>query len=317
MNSDFNNTSKMNNQSNGYHNQGQNYQQYPSNNNYDNYNGNFPSGYGNYPPNNPNRQDGSNKVIIVIIVIATVIILGLCGFLAYFLLSDNDANEPTTPITTTVETTEPTTEEETTQEPTVEVPNVEGLSAEDAYQKLNDAGVKYTISRQNSETVQNGYVISQNPKNGNIKASEKVTLYVSKGSNQPQTNPVATAAPATRAASSNNNNYSGSNIPSWSFDVNYPSNTFVLYGSDARYVTRSEVLSLGRAEMNTALNEIYARHGRKFKDSSIQSYFNSLPWYYGYIEPSTFDSNVSSYLNDIETANINLISQIQSELGYR
>ena len=41
-------------------------------------------------------------------------------------------------------------------------------------------------------------------------------------------------------------------------------------------------------EIRIARNEIYARHGRRFNDSELQEYFDSLSWYYGYIEPEDF-----------------------------
>jgi hypothetical protein len=40
--------------------------------------------------------------------------------------------------------------------------------------------------------------------------------------------------------------------------------------------------------------EIYARHGRKFKDSVIQAYFNHQPWYTPVYEPDVFPPSVLS-----------------------
>lgn len=37
-----------------------------------------------------------------------------------------------------------------------------------------------------------------------------------------------------------------------------------------------------------ARNEIYARHGRKFKDKTLQKYFDEKSWYEGEYEPDEF-----------------------------
>ncbi len=69
--------------------------------------------------------------------------------------------------------------------------------------------------------------------------------------------------------------------------------------------------------MNFAINEIYARKGRIFKDSTLRSYFNSKSWYHGTVDPAIFDSHIYSYLNSIEIANVNLIDKVQKNLGYK
>ena len=53
-------------------------------------------------------------------------------------------------------------------------------------------------------------------------------------------------------------------------------------------------------------NEIYARHGRRFRDPRLQKYFASFAWYH----PS--DSFRENQLNDTERKNATLISQYES-----
>ena len=57
-------------------------------------------------------------------------------------------------------------------------------------------------------------------------------------------------------------------------------------------------------DLQMAINEIYARHGRKFASSQIQSYFNSQPWYNGTLEPDDFSDSVFS---SIENQNIQFL----------
>lgn len=63
-----------------------------------------------------------------------------------------------------------------------------------------------------------------------------------------------------------------------------------------------------------ARNEIYARHGRIFKDESLQEYFEKFDWYYPIIQPDDFEE---SMLNDYEIANRELIVEYETEQGYK
>lgn len=76
---------------------------------------------------------------------------------------------------------------------------------------------------------------------------------------------------------------------------------FVFYDSSYRKLSYSEVSRLSSTQIQQAINEIYARYGRVFKDSQIKAYFKSTEWYVE--NPSYNDSNV----NDIEKANLSLL----------
>lgn len=265
------------------------------------YNGGYGSGYDNYPQNNGGNS--SNNVIIAIIVVALVIILGLGGVVAFVFVNKNneDKENKKEPVTTTVQATESTAENET-QPATTAVVVVEGYKSDDAYQVLNNAGIKYDISREYSDTVPEDYVISQSPKDGFIKDGDKIKLYISKGSkDKPVTQPPQSSV----------------SPPVYNPPVSSYSSDYIIPDSSSRYLSEAEVKALSRDRMNLALNEIYARHGRRFKSSALQSYFNSKSWYSGTVDPATFDSNIYSYLNSIEIANVNLIDKIQKQLGYK
>ena len=85
-------------------------------------------------------------------------------------------------------------------------------------------------------------------------------------------------------------------------------NGYIFADSNCRYLTKSDLVNLNKWELKIARNEIYARQGRLFKDSSIQNYFNSCYWYDGYISPESFNNNT---LNDYETYNIKLIKSYE------
>ncbi|HIS52676.1 MAG TPA: SH3 domain-containing protein [Candidatus Onthomonas avicola] len=90
------------------------------------------------------------------------------------------------------------------------------------------------------------------------------------------------------------------------------SSSYILPDSDSRYYSRSELSSLSASELRLARNEIYARNGRRFNDSSLQEYFNDKTWYSGTVDAATFDANINSYLNDYELANLLLIIDLEN-----
>lgn len=82
---------------------------------------------------------------------------------------------------------------------------------------------------------------------------------------------------------------------------------FVFPYSDTQLLSAADVQFLSDWQIRVAINEIYARHGRKFKDAELQNYFDSCSWYYGIYEPDEFTKMQDSLLNDIEKKNINTL----------
>lgn len=78
---------------------------------------------------------------------------------------------------------------------------------------------------------------------------------------------------------------------------------FIFYDSSYRLLNSVEASTLSSAQAQHAINEIYARYGRAFKNSQIRAYFQSTEWY---IENPSYSD---SYLNDIEKANITLLTK--------
>ncbi len=91
-------------------------------------------------------------------------------------------------------------------------------------------------------------------------------------------------------------------------------NGYVLSDSSTKRLSRKDLTGLSAEDCKIARNEIYARHGRKFNDESLQSYFDSCSWYEGTIEPDDFDE---MSLSDIEIANKDLIVEYEKDKGYR
>ncbi len=77
--------------------------------------------------------------------------------------------------------------------------------------------------------------------------------------------------------------------------------SYVIYDSDRRYLSVSELAQMSIQELCYARNEIYARKGRLFQSVELSDYFYQKNWYWGYLSPEQFSE---SYLNEYEKANI-------------
>lgn len=118
-------------------------------------------------------------------------------------------------------------------------------------------------------------------------------------------------------ANSSVNSYGSSNYSNSTYVNNstYSGNLaeYILPDSDKRVISRDELTKLNEQQVRMACNELYARHGRKFLDSSIQAYFNSKSWYRGTIEPEAFNEDV---FNQYEKSNKDIIVMYEKEMHY-
>lgn len=74
-----------------------------------------------------------------------------------------------------------------------------------------------------------------------------------------------------------------------------------------KLLTRGDVAGLDDEEARHLRNEIYARHGRRFKDPKLQRYFADFAWY----KPN--DGFRESQLNDIEKQNALIITEYEHQ----
>ncbi len=99
--------------------------------------------------------------------------------------------------------------------------------------------------------------------------------------------------------------------PSQSQEQNSQAAEYILPDSDKAYVTEDELKDLTQEELRIARNEIMARHGRIFRDPTLDAYFRSKEWYKPTMEPDEFDSKSGQILNKFEMKNIALIKQME------
>ena len=90
---------------------------------------------------------------------------------------------------------------------------------------------------------------------------------------------------------------------------------YVISDSDRHLYTVEEVEALGLTEwqLEIARNEIYARHGRGFNDSTLQAYFDAQDWYERKYSPEEFDA-LGGVLSETELSNVAVIGQVEDSL---
>lgn len=262
-------------------------------------------------------KSSKSKKNAVIITICVIITLAALVFITYCIivgLGKDNENKSTTSPTETETTVQSTTKKATTVVPTTVAPTtvgvdktvtpVVGYGYSYAKKLLEQEGFTVEIGDYAySEDWPEGYVIAQSPsgdttaKNGTV-----VTLDISLGLIEPETTVAPTDEPvqATKAPQSQSN---GSD------------NSYIFSNSSSAYLSKSDISALSNNNLTLALNEIYARRGRIFKDSSLSNYFNSKSWYTPKYTQEEFDRNVT--FNDYEQKNLQLMINEQKSRGLR
>lgn len=92
---------------------------------------------------------------------------------------------------------------------------------------------------------------------------------------------------------------------------------YIFPESAERYMSEEELNGLPLQIINYGKNEIYARHGRRFRSQELQAYFDGQSWYSGSISPDEFDENS---LNEYERINAHMINDFEHQYnaeGYK
>lgn len=281
-------------------------------------------GYADEEDNKENVKKKKNKFIIILCAVVIAAALGFIGFCVYNGLSNSSTDNKTTTAETAT-SAEVTTQAPSTAMPTTVPATTEQVTTSSSYNNvvpvvgygysygkklLEQAGFTVEISDyEYSYDYPEGYITSQTPE-GDTSASTGtvVKLVISSGQIQRETE-----APATRAQqSSNSQNSSSGNSNSQSSNAQSSSNTntnnnggFIFPNSDSSYLSNAQVSALSDDDLQLAINEIYARRGRIFKDASLNAYFNSQSWYEGKYTPEEFEMNVK--FNTYEQKNLQLL----------
>lgn len=104
---------------------------------------------------------------------------------------------------------------------------------------------------------------------------------------------------------------------SGAFASDYMNLDYMLDFSSQREVTDSDLSGMSLAQLRIARNEIFARHGRQFKDSMLNQWFYSKTWYLDIpikYSPDDFDSISPSPLTKLEIKNVDYIKNYENNL---
>lgn len=265
-------------------------------------------------------ESSKGKKNAVIITICVIVTLAALGFIAYCIIGglgkNNDNNTTTAPSTEIETTVQSTTEKATTVPPTTVEPTtvavdktvtpVVGYGYSYAKKLLEQEGFTVEIGDYAySEYWPEGYVIAQSPSGDtSAKSGTVVTLDISLGLIEPE--PETTVAPTEAPVQTTKAQQSQSSTTD---------NSYIFANSSSAYLSKSDVSALSDNNLNIALNEIYARRGRIFKDSALSSYFSSKSWYTPKYTSEEFSKNVT--FNNYEQTNLQLMIDEQKNRGLR
>lgn len=276
-------------------------------------------GYTDEGDNKENVKKKKNKFIIILCAVVIAAALGFIGFCVYNGLSNSSTDNKTTTAETAT-SAEVTTQAPSTAMPTTVPATTEQVTTSSSYNNvvpvvgygysygkklLEQAGFTVEISDyEYSYDYPEGYIISQTPEGDtSVSTGTVVKLVISSGQIQRETE-----APATQAHQSSNsqNSPSGNSNSQSSSNTNTNNNGgFIFPNSDSSYLSNAQVSALSDNDLQLAINEIYARRGRIFKDASLNAYFNSQSWYEGKYTPEEFEKNVK--FNTYEQKNLQLL----------
>ena len=152
----------------------------------------------------------------------------------------------------------------------------------------------WSSSNEAVATVSNGRVAGVSAGSATVSA----TISFSNGQSASASVPVTVTAPAV------------SSSPSSAAQPSTSDGSYILPDSNTSVISYEKLRSMSDQDLMLARNEIYARHGRRFLDQSLQSYFDGKSWYHGTIAPDDFDSSV---LSSVEIQNIDRIVEVERE----
>ena len=181
-----------------------------------------------------------------------------------------------------------------TKKPTSSVPKKSDITSAlvTGIEVIKDNGKTYMSFNYNGEVC---YAkVSDNTTN-NFIAGKQMTLTANKSS---ETYNGKSVYVITNITHYNNSNVAGS--------------SYILPESGTKLLSTSDLQGLNAQQLRIARNEIYARHGRTFKDAELQNYFASCSWYkpnsaYNY-------ANENSNLNSIEKQNVITIKNYEDSI---
>jgi ribosomal protein L40E len=273
----------------------------------------------------------SKLIIILAIIIAAALLI--FGFLSFS--GKQNSSKKAEPVTASANSTQESsdkTDEAKEESDQVEVPDLSGMTYDQAKAALDDAGLGIRATYKNSETVAKDTIISQATAAGQkVDKDSKIHVDVSKGAS------LTSSSIADQSHSSGeSNSQSDADQPADTTTTNQTQQSQST-GSNSSASTASNsnvddgdlfpdiaTTALSDAQLDTvsdpstcrqAINELYAREGYIFNDSSIQAYFESKSWYSGVTnDMSAIQTKI--YSNGNANYNLDALVNIKNANGW-
>lgn len=88
---------------------------------------------------------------------------------------------------------------------------------------------------------------------------------------------------------------------------------YFIENCDKMYFDMEDLAGFSKSDARYARNGCYAKSGRMFNDASLQAYYEQFDWYVPSISPNNFSN---SMMNAYQIANLNLVLEYESKMGY-
>ena len=272
-------------------------------------------------------------IILAIIIAASLLVFGFLSFSGK--LGSSKKAQPVTASANASQESSDKTDEAKEESDQVEVPDLSSMTYDQAKAALDSAGLGIRATYKNSDTVAKDTVISQATAAGQkVDKDSKIHVDVSKGASltssaaadQSQTSGESASqsdadqpADTTTTTQTQQSQRSGSTSSSSSNTSASSSNV-----DDGDLFPDIATTALSDAQLDTvsdpstcrqAINELYAREGYIFNDSSIQAYFESKSWYSGVTnDMSAIQTKI--YSNGNANYNLDALVNIKNANGW-
>lgn len=95
------------------------------------------------------------------------------------------------------------------------------------------------------------------------------------------------------------------------------SDEYIFPDIDKVLFNEEDLLNCTKEQLYYGRNELYARHGRAFRNEELQRHFEGKSWYQELYSPDDFDNKGDTLFNEYEIYNRNLIVSVEDKLGYK
>lgn len=225
------------------------------------------------------EESGFTPVQYVLIGIAIILLMALVGFGVYWILGRSTGN-------TARRQNQNNTAAQTLQTDSLEAETLADIMI------LDDTQDKETEPKAQTEAEQSEKSSMSEPKTAQTEQQTEVKPV------QTETEPVQTEKQTETEPKPAIEIIDGNQTAEQNYDSGY------IPESSSRIITDSDVAGMSYDDLQMAINEIYARHGRIFRSENIAQYFNSQSWYNGTLTAENFDESVFS---SVESQNIQFL----------